>query len=406
MKGGSMDYKLKSNLTRKVVAILLMVMIFAAPMAFAANKAEEHPKIKVMTRNLYVGADIFRILSAAQVNPDAIPSAVANFWQTVSETNFPARASSIADEIDRYKPHVIGLQEVATYYMDDPSDFLINPTPDADNEVLSFIDILMTELENRKLRYSIAEYITNADVELPMQVPLPTPHLADLRLVDHDYVLVRKGVTTENSFAANYDTNIYFSFNISGTDAALTVKRGFTVTDVVVDSYPFRFVNSHLETYGGDDNPFTAVQAAQMNELLGFLFGSAYDPAKPIIMVGDFNSDPSDPIDLDNPYSYPYPSVPPYLQAISYYGLVDLRNLRNKPAQFTCCFDEFVSDPFDQLTSRVDHILLFDSPYAISKARILVVGDNPDDMTNNVQPLWPSDHAGVIGQLDFKPVTY
>jgi hypothetical protein len=33
---------------------------------------------------------------------------------TLQETDFPARASAVADEIARFRPHAVGLQEVST----------------------------------------------------------------------------------------------------------------------------------------------------------------------------------------------------------------------------------------------------------------------------------------------------
>ena len=67
-------------------------------------------KLKVMSRNIYLGADIFPVIAVAeqqaqlppeQQNPIAIPLAVAEVFQTVQATNFPERAQALADEIER-----------------------------------------------------------------------------------------------------------------------------------------------------------------------------------------------------------------------------------------------------------------------------------------------------------------
>lgn len=57
-----------------------------------------------MTRNLYLDADVFKVLAAAR-NPDPslggldVPYAVAKLFQTVQDTDFPERAEAIANEI-------------------------------------------------------------------------------------------------------------------------------------------------------------------------------------------------------------------------------------------------------------------------------------------------------------------
>jgi hypothetical protein len=76
-----------------------------------------------MTRNLYLGADIFPVIEAANTDPALVPLAVTEAFQAMQLTNFNERAEAIADEIQRYKPHAIGLQEVSTIYTQFPGDF-------------------------------------------------------------------------------------------------------------------------------------------------------------------------------------------------------------------------------------------------------------------------------------------
>ena len=61
----------------------------------------------------------------------------------------------------------------------------------------------MAELENRKLKYSVAHSITNADVEVPM-FDGGEPPFTDLRLTDHDVILIRKGITASNLHSQSY----------------------------------------------------------------------------------------------------------------------------------------------------------------------------------------------------------
>ena len=110
-----------------VLCIFVGVLVFAAPLTSTA--AGNDSGIDVMTRNLYLGADIFRVVDAATNPPNPalhgldIPVAVAQVYKIMLETNFWARAEAIADEIAAKKPQVIGLNEVETFSIQTPSDF-------------------------------------------------------------------------------------------------------------------------------------------------------------------------------------------------------------------------------------------------------------------------------------------
>lgn len=371
----------------------------ALALGLTSVQANAHDdKIKVMTRNLYLGADIFSVVAAGQ-NPDplAVPVAVAEVFQTVQQTNFPERAQAIADEVQRYRPHVIGLQEVSEYRIQVPGDFLIgNPTP-AETVVYDYLDILQAALAERGLNYHVAVVSDNADIELPMFAGIAsdgaTPLFNDLRLSDRDVILVRDGVTFSNTYAGNYTYNVQTT--VGGVVAEFT--RGYTLADVNVKGVDYRFVNTHLETGGSE--PFKSLQAVQMNELMGVVSATS-NPALPLIMVGDFNSAPTD-VPFTSTSGIPgldgLPLVPPYLQAVGT-GMTDLWLERKRPKDgFTCCFDPLVSDVNAQLSERIDHIFFDRKDRIVEKLKAKLVGDDVVDMTEN--GLYPSDHAGVVGKI-------
>jgi hypothetical protein len=121
-------------------------------------------KVKIMTRNLYLGGDIFKMVDAAENNPASIPFVVAEVFHTMLQTNFQARAEAIADEITNASPQVIGLQEVSTFYIQTPDDFLEgNPNP-AKDVVIDFYTVLNDALEARGMYYDYSSVI-NSDVE-------------------------------------------------------------------------------------------------------------------------------------------------------------------------------------------------------------------------------------------------
>lgn len=390
-----------------VLCILAGFLVFAAPIASAA--AGDETKITAMTRNLYLGADIFRVVEAAlnpNPNPDGldVPRAVATVYQTMLYTNFGARAKAIADEIALNKPQVIGLQEVSTFYKQTPSDFQIGNPVKASTVVINFFDVLDAELKARGMYYQ-AFKVTNADVELPMLDTSSPTYLSDVRMVDHDYILVRKGTAAAQVLEKNYSTNVGLQLGA----VYVEFTRGCLAVDVTVKGDAYRFVSTHLEVRSSVGSVYRFVQSAQMNELLDDLDDLSLEKGpKPLIMVGDFNSSPDDvPGYYQHPIYGPLPYYPPYLQAVNA-GYLDSWLLQSRYDEgYTSGFDEYVSDPTAVLDSRID--LIFLDPYALDLDKVScdIVGDEVSDMIPNPghsgQYLWPSDHAGVVSKIKFLP---
>lgn len=392
---------------RLIVGLILILSLLVIPIS--SSSAGDGPQIKAMTRNLYLGADIFKVVEAAQNNPDdplAVPIAVSELYHTMLFTNFWARAEAIADEIKEKDPDVIGLQEVSKYFKQTPSDFIDGGTIPASFVVIDFYAVLNQALEDRGLYYEKFEQ-ENADIELPM-LDFKSPNLfSDVRMVDRDMVLVKdEGYNPQEVRTKNYGSNL--SINLSGMD--LTFNRGFLIIDVNVDGQDFRFANTHLEVRGEPGSPFRVFQYLQMAELLDTLEGYTTADAKPIVMVGDFNSSPEDvPGTAILPDGNEVAYIPPYQLAVGAGYLDAWTEQNNYDEGFTSGFDEYVSDPCAELTSRIDLIFVYPlvSPDDIKKVDCDVVGDKTSDMVPNplmpsILRLWPSDHAGVFGKIKFK----
>jgi endonuclease/exonuclease/phosphatase family metal-dependent hydrolase len=352
-----------------------------------------------MSRNLYLGADIFKVIEAAQNAPSTVPWVVAEVFQTVQYTNFPARAEAIADEIALAKPQVIGLQEVVTFFKQTPGDFFIgNPNP-AEDEVYNFYDILDAALRARGMYYE-AFIVTNADVELPMFDPIPSDpsNFSDVRMVDHDVVLVRRGHPASLVLSGNYIAKV--GMDLAGVTVEFT--RGFIIVDAEINGEIFRFVNTHLEVSSLPGSIFRVIQYYQMAEILVTIDSLAvYPGARPIIMVGDFNSSPEH---LPGVYDNTIPYYPPYMLAIGA-GYLDTWLLQSKYEEgYTSGFDELVSDPESELFERIDFVFLDPLDLTIDEVKCYLVGDDVSDMVPNPDDpdfyLWPSDHAGVAAKVD------
>ncbi len=366
------------------LVIFLVVTSFSSAWSLEPRLSDS---VRVMTRNLYLGADIFRIVPAlADPDPLAIPEAVAEIYSIMQYTDFVQRAEAVADEIQRYRPDLIGLQEVTTIRRQAPGDFVQGFTaPNAEETVWDYLDILTRALAARNLDYRVAAVVTNADVELPMLTGFDSagaPTFDDVRLTDHDVILVRGDVDVANPFVYNYTSKIRVP-----VDDSLWIEfvRGFVAVDATVRGQTYRFVNTHLEVGGVPGDIFSRIQADQMQELLSIL--AAED--KTVILAGDFNSFPgSDP-----------GSDVPYTQAVDA-GYLDTWILRERKAKgYTCCFNETLDDPLARLYERIDHIFVLPRGKDVKKVRAKVVGNRIFNMTD--EGLWPSDHAGVIVGIRF-----
>lgn len=386
----------------KLMVIWLLVLGLAIPMstAFADQGGNLKTQVTVMTRNLYLGADIFRVVDAAlnpSPNPDGldVPRAVAAVFGIVQETNFYERAEAIADEILKAKPDMIGIQEASTYYIQTPSDFMAGNPVQADTLFMDFYQILDAAMKARGLDYD-AYAVTNADIELPMLDPGSSNYLSDVRLVDHDMILVSRKLASSLVVANNYANNL--GLELAGVP--VTFNRGYLIVDVQVHRNQFRFVNTHLEVSGEIGSVFRFIQDLQMQELLQTVAALDFQDPKQVIMVGDFNSAPEDVAGTaEVPDIGVVPYYPPYWYAMDF-GYLDSWLLQKKYDDgYTSGFDEYVSDPWAQLTTRIDHIFLGAGGYRIEKVKSEVVGDEVKDMTPS--GLWPSDHAGVVATVKF-----
>ena len=394
---------MKKNVIVLIVAVcFLFICTYPAP-ATAGDRHRHRftceDKVRVMTRNLYLGADIFKVLVAAQSSdPMAVPAAVAELFQTVHDTNFPERADAIAKEIWITRPHLIGLQEVSKWFVQSPSNFF-DPDQAYDEElVYDYLDILLQALAARGLNYEVAASVENADVELPMLTGISDggmPTFDDLRMVDRDVILARRDVDIANPDWGNYADSVRETIG----SVTLEFRRGWVAVDAEVCGETYRFVNTHLEISSFPQSIFRVIQAAQMNELLTEVLNGE---SKPILLVGDFNSSPEhvpgEGCLPDGSKCYEY--VPPYMQATMGAGYLDAWDLIFWPRDgFTSGFDEYVSDPTAELTERIDLVLINPQEKEVKNVIAVTTGDKPFSMTPG--GLWPSDHAGVVARIRF-----
>src|SRR5687768_11191485 len=71
-------------------------------------------RVVLMPQNLFVGAAVDAVLLALGTSdPEADLPALLTAIQQLARTHFPTRAAALAEQIGRYRPHAVGLQEVS-----------------------------------------------------------------------------------------------------------------------------------------------------------------------------------------------------------------------------------------------------------------------------------------------------
>ena len=159
-----------------------------------------------------------------------------------------------------------------------------------------------------------------------------------------------------------YDAGLDVPTGIAGV--TFPVARSWGRVDVRVAGRPVRFVNTHTEAYDGP------VRDAQRDEVLA----ANAEVDAPVVLVGDFNARPD------------VVGVPA--------GWTDAWT-RGEGDGFTCGQAPDLANEVSALRERIDYVWVRGA--GVLGAR--TVGDLPGDRTAP-HGLWPSDHAGVLADLD------
>src|SRR2546425_41298 len=145
--------------------------------------ARDAPGITAMTWNVYLGADIGRVLQARTAD-EAVVLATEE-WGHVRATNFPARAGALARAIAARRPQVVGLEELALYRT---ADDVFEP---ATRVTYDFLQLVIDSLHAQGLDYTAAAVDRTSDLQVAVISGADAaghPILAGLRWTDGDAV--------------------------------------------------------------------------------------------------------------------------------------------------------------------------------------------------------------------------
>ena len=270
---------------RGVTLGLLTSLITSLLGISSANSAE--PTVTVMSRNIYLGADVGVALALI---PN-MPAAAQFMWDQVNKNDFSKRSVSLAKEIQSYKPDVIGLQEATIWYCK-------KNAWSKKTEVFNFTDQLLQALDGD---YVLAEKkgITAFNPGYSIN---PIPFLTIVKDPSRfqklfgqdsaacgfqigDALAIKKSLANQVLKVGN--TEYEASYSIVPT--LMTIYRGYTWADIQIAGVPVRFITTHLESIWDENKvPNAAKQATQ-------LITDLKDTNMPLVVIGDFNSDPRDP---------------------------------------------------------------------------------------------------------------
>ena len=142
---------LRRPLLRAVAVAAAAVVLLTGAVAPASADHRE-PSLRVMTRNLYLGADLTPALDR-NADTQAFLGAVASIFAANQATDFARPGEAIAQEIDRTGPDLVGLQEVSGWETSGPAT--VAPSQD-------FLAVLQAALAARGLDYRVASTSVNA----------------------------------------------------------------------------------------------------------------------------------------------------------------------------------------------------------------------------------------------------
>jgi endonuclease/exonuclease/phosphatase family metal-dependent hydrolase len=383
---------------RLAVPALLGVALLAALVLVVAGSATAKPKktaapppteVKVMTRNVYLGADLGPAIEAKGVS--AFVAATGEILRQVTANDFPVRAKGLAKEIITKDPDLVGLQEVAEWRTGPPSleTLLGGSEPHAETVRYDYLAELLKELNKGKNRYKAVVVNPEFDFEAPADennVPGDGPNQlianAEIngRLTMRDVILAKVGAGVKVSNLRTGHFKSLLSEEISG--AKVIVTRGWASVDATVrGSTPFHFVDTHLESFD-PQTVVPSIRAQQAAELVAP--GGPATSDLPVVLVGDLNSDTKTEVQPGDGQAY---------RVLVKAGMRE----RSTYKPLGCCLatpllpvaDGGAASQFDH---KVDHIMTRD-PKQVKEVNSSVTGRSPQN------GFWDSDHAGLFSTL-------
>jgi endonuclease/exonuclease/phosphatase family metal-dependent hydrolase len=379
----------------RLTALVAVAIAFAALPAGAQAATKHRPKanVSVMTRNLFLGADLGPGLKAT--NLQELVTGAGVILKQVDDNRFGNRARSLAHEILGKNPDLVGMQEVALWRTAPCTEFPIPPK--ATTVRYDFLQTLLRELNKGKRRYRTViaqnefdfEVWVNQDGNEQTASPgCPLGSELNGRLTMRDVILARVGrVKTSSARGGNFKTLL----QVRPGGQQINVTRGWTRADVKVKGVPrFRYVNTHLEAFDNQPTNHTStnldvgngqIREAQAKEL--FAAGGPAAGSR-VVISGDFNSDRKTEVKPGDGLAY---------NALLTKGFKE----RSTSHPLSCCLHGDIltaaaGGKIGDFNHQVDHVMT-NAPAKVKLISSSVTGRTP------YRGWFGSDHAGLFSGL-------
>ena len=193
----------------------------------------------------------------------------------------------------------------------------------------------------------------------------------DIRFTDRDVLLAR--ANTNFTLSNTNGTQFVAKLPLTTPFGTSNISRSWVSVDVSFDNGDkVRVVSTHLEALS------PVIQELQADELIDWS-GNTH---LPIIFIGDFNSNAAGT------------GTKTYTK-LKDVDFIDSWSLKGKGTGLTCCQADDLLNQNSSLTERID-LVMFQGNFEVKD--IGIVGNSQNDCT--ISGLWPSDHAGVVANLN------
>jgi len=375
---------------RTLLALAALAVALMACAGSAQAKGRGTP-VNVMTRNLYLGADLTPAIESKSTSE--FIEANGAIYRQVEATNFPVRAKGLAKEILENKPDLVGLQEVALWRTAPPSlGPVFSGIPEATTVKYDFLALLLAQLNKKQTLYKPVVVQDEFDFEAPADangqpgdgpgggVGILANAETNARLTMRDVILKRlhSGVKTTNPKSGRFGHLLIEK--VAGAKE-ITVTRGWASVDAQVrGSRKFHFVDTHLESFDNEAE-YPSIRAQQASELAAP--GGPATSSLPVILVGDLNSDVKTEVKPGDGQAYRVLTQAGFRERSTY-----------KP--LGCCIDssyDLRTGSAAEFNHKVDHIMT-SAPKQVKLLTSKVTGRQKQ------HGYWDSDHAGLFSTLD------
>jgi endonuclease/exonuclease/phosphatase family metal-dependent hydrolase len=327
-----------------------------------ASRVGGAEQVVVLNQNVYPGANVDAVIGALANNDpnDDLPALFAAL-EELRVNDAGARAGGIVDQIARYRPDVVGLNEITEIDVD------LNPVGVNVAVHQHILDLIMARIAERGLPYAVGATVKDIEAQ-------PYPFVS---YVDYDVVLVNTERVTVTAPISHT-----FAVNLGEVAPGIVLKRGWAGVEAEIDGRALTILTAHPEP--GD--AWADLRAIQATELAG-----SVGPEHPVIMLGDYNDVPDSPL----------------YQVLTGAGFTDLWAALRPGVRGSTAMDGYdLSTQHLPLVKRIDYVWTrgFEHAPRSVLGAVQLIDDQPADRVQGPDgAIYISDHAGMLATILLPP---